>query len=148
MSRGRCPVELGTAALAASCWREIAATGELQVQGCADCGSAQFPPRLRCGTCGSASLEWWGAGPSGELTSIVVVAGMEPRHRPARTFRELDTYGTGIVAPDDRPDVRIAAVLLADDVTGPDAHALGRVALSVQTWGGAPTPVATRIGRR
>jgi len=139
-----CPVDAGSSALAADFWETVAEARALHVQGCPKCSQAQFPPRLRCANCGSAVLEWWTAPSFGELVAVVVGAGEEARHRPARRFRALTPYATGLIRTEPWPLVRLPVVLLGPDVQGPDAHALGKVSVEIEDLGGVPTPIASR----
>lgn len=48
------------------------AVGELRIQRCGACGIYRFPPTRYCQRCGSAAVDWVGAGGSGRLYSWVV----------------------------------------------------------------------------
>jgi hypothetical protein len=39
-------------------WRELARSGELRFERCADCGTWRHPPRHLCARCGSARSAW------------------------------------------------------------------------------------------
>lgn len=39
-------------------WKELARSGELRFQRCADCAAWRHPPRHLCAQCGSARAEW------------------------------------------------------------------------------------------
>jgi uncharacterized protein len=49
-----------------------AASGELRIQRCRDCGRAYFYPRAVCPHCGSTNVEWFAASGSATLHSYII----------------------------------------------------------------------------
>ena len=85
------------------------AAGELRVQRCTVCGAMQFPPRSRCGACGSDRLEWVAVDPRGEVYSFTVV------HRaPTTAFRPDVPYVVALV--DVAPGARLMLNVTGCDV--------------------------------
>jgi len=91
------------------------AAGELRVQRCTACSAKQFPPRGRCGECGSDALEWVPTGSRGEVYSFTVV------HRaPRQAFRADCPYVVALV--DVAPGARLMLNVVGCD---PDAVYIG-----------------------
>jgi uncharacterized OB-fold protein len=53
-------------------WRELARSGELRFQRCADCGVWRHPPRLLCARCGSPRAAWQRSSGRGEILTWTV----------------------------------------------------------------------------
>ncbi|MCU1578079.1 MAG: hypothetical protein JWP19_283 [Rhodoglobus sp.] len=73
------------------------AVGELRLQRCTDCDTAQFYPRPTCSTCGGA-VEWFVATGRGEVHTFTVVRanGVEP-------FASLVPYVFAVVQLEEGP---------------------------------------------
>lgn len=67
------------------------AEGELRLQRCVDCGTAQFYPRALCATCGG-DVEWFTASGDGEVHTFSVV-----RTHHAEPFASLVPFVLAIV---------------------------------------------------
>ena len=71
---------------------EAAARGSLQVQRCADCGDARFPPSFLCRRCHSAKVNWVEASGSGTVYSFTIV------HRaPSAAWRTRVPYVVALI---------------------------------------------------
>ena len=88
---------------------EGCAAGELRIQRCGNCDAVQFPPRSRCGGCGSDRLDWVSVEPRGEVYSFTVV------HRaPITSFRPDVPYVVALV--DVAPGARLMLNVSGCDV--------------------------------
>lgn len=90
---------------AAPFW-EGCATGQLLAQRCQECDCRQLPPRYRCNSCGSTSLEWAPTTARGSIHAVTSV------HRGPT--RDADVpYVLALVDLDDGP--RLLARVDVDD---------------------------------
>jgi uncharacterized OB-fold protein len=71
--------------------------GELRLQRCLDCGTAQFYPRALCSTC-AGDVEWFTASGLGTVHTFSIV-----RSNPAEPFASLVPYVFAIVEMDEGP---------------------------------------------
>jgi uncharacterized protein len=81
---------------------EAAATGELRIQACADCGRLRMPPRPMCPWCTSLEQEWRLMSGRGTVWSYTVA---HPPLLPA--FAEQAPYNVVVVALDEDPTIRL-----------------------------------------
>ena len=110
-----CRVDAGTQALAADFAELGAGPDGWHVQECGACSGGCFPPRLRCPHCGSAELRWAPVGASATLASVILVRGINPRHKPQRALRRPEGYASGIVVLDRWPNVRFPVLIEGED---------------------------------
>ena len=85
--------------------------GELRYQACAQCGTANFGPGLRCRACQAAALEWRGSAGLGEVYSWTVV------WRPQTPAFDVP-YAPAIIRLDEGYDMVSALVGLAPENIG------------------------------
>ena len=85
-----------------------ARAGKLLVQTCGACGTPRFPPRLFCGACTSAEVEWRESGGQGKIWSWVLAHGPT---LPA--FAAHVPYPVIVVELDDFPRIRLVGNLVA-----------------------------------
>ncbi|GAA4553648.1 Zn-ribbon domain-containing OB-fold protein [Pseudonocardia xishanensis] len=144
---GLCDAEKGTAGMAAQ-YGEILAGGRAVLQGCARCGAAAFPPRLRCRSCSSDDLQWWDAGDTAKVTSWARVALNGPTETasvPRRVGKD-GPYTTVVVQPESFADVRLLCLLVtADGGIEHDAVPTSndRVTVRTASLGGSMVPVCS-----
>lgn len=89
-----------------------AASGELRVQACADCGELRFPPRPCCPHCQSFASEWRRMSGRGRIWSYVLP---HPPLLPA--YAALAPYNAIVVELAEAPHIRLVGNL----VSAPDA---------------------------
>lgn len=94
----------------------------IRLQRCADCGTAQYPPREVCGACLSDRLEWQSA----DALPAQVVARTTLHHSNERRFKQRLPLTCGLVRFDAGP---VAVCFLADTAAAGDAV---RVALDAE----------------
>lgn len=75
-----------------------AAEGRFMLQGCAECGTLQYPPRDACSACLSVDLRWKDVPPQGELLAETTI-----RTSTNLYFRERTPWRTGSVRLDAGP---------------------------------------------
>ncbi len=75
-----------------------AAEGRFALQACADCGTAQYPPRDACQNCLSTDMPWTDLSPDGELLAETTI-----RTSTNLFFRERSPWRTGSVKLDAGP---------------------------------------------
>lgn len=81
---------------------EGCAVGELRLQRCAACGSAQFPPRALCTACHAPSPGWERASGRGRIVSHTRV------HRPPSPAFKADVpYVVALVALEEGPRIMV-----------------------------------------
>ena len=124
-------------------WRH-AATGELRVQACGDCGELRFPPRPCCPHCRSFASEWRSGGGRGRVWAYVVA------HPPLLAdYAEQAPYVVAVVELADAPRVRLVGNLVerAGDPIGslpPERVRIGAAVRVVFGDGGLPQWVLER----
>ena len=85
----------------AAFWEGCAA-GELRLQRCAACGSAQFPPRALCAACHAPAPAWEKASGRGRIVSHTRV------HRPPSAAFKADVpYVVALVALEEGPRIMV-----------------------------------------
>lgn len=85
--------------------------GTLLIQRCADCGAAQFYPRVLCTDCGALEPEWIEADGTGSVYSYTVC------HFPSESgFEEFVPYVVAIVDLEEGPQLTAFVTADADDV--------------------------------
>jgi uncharacterized OB-fold protein len=112
----RCSVQQGVQALADE-YRAVIGLHQVPLaQRCEECQTAQFPPMLACPSCGSDSLWWVDAGPTGTVGTYVTVHTRDATPSMSIPRRLLDSvpYTSVYVNPDALPTVRLAALMVGD----------------------------------
>ncbi len=115
------------------------------VQDCVRCGTAFWPPRLRC-SCGASEMRWSAAGLTGRLVSTVGVdlrVDQGSERRVPRRLAERLPYTTVIVELEEHPGVRMA--LLSDGLALTTAPSGTALTLAAEVDGDAVTLVARSV---
>ncbi len=76
-------------------WREIPRRSRLETVRCSECGTVAYPPRGRCGKCGSNKFENYKLPEKGELVTFTIV------RNPPKGFEKMPPYVVGIVKLED-----------------------------------------------
>lgn len=76
-------------------WREIPRRTRLEAVRCAACGAVSYPPRARCGKCGSGEFKFYKLPENGELVTFTIV------RSPPKGFEKASPYVIGIVKLED-----------------------------------------------
>ncbi len=86
---------------------------QLMAQGCKDCGSFRYPPRIMCPNCNSLNYEWKPVSGKGELFSFIVVPAYPLRGSPMGRW-PLDDYpiNVAIVQLSDAKEVRMISTII------------------------------------
>lgn len=91
---------------------QAAASGELRVQACGECGKLRFPPRPMCPSCQSSECEWKRVSGRGSVWSFVLV---HPPVLPA--YADHAPYPVVVVSLEEDPSLRMVGNIVA----APDA---------------------------
>jgi len=76
-------------------WREIPRRSRLETVKCSECGTISYPPRARCGKCGSSKFENYKLPEKGELITFTIV------RTPPKGFEKMPPYIIGVVKLED-----------------------------------------------
>ena len=115
---GQCNVAAGAQALADE-FREVASEHQVALaQSCDSCNTVLFPPMLGCPACASDRLSWIDCGVRAKVGTFVAVHTAEatPSMGIPGRLRDKVPYASVFAIPDDYPAIRLAALVIGDDV--------------------------------